>query len=170
MSDPAGEGTAADALSVLSDVDLLRMRAAVAAELKRRGLASSVGQVAETLAIAFFNGTAGRPNLQAAPTGTQNVDALSRRGDRYSIKGVMDARKTGTIYPDRDDREKQLFEYLLIVRIDHDWRLQAIYELDWASFCEVRSWDKRMNAWYVGLAAKTLAVATVYRPEGMAGS
>ena len=153
-----------DRLGELADLDLLRLRARVAAELKRRGLACNVGQVAESLAIAFYNSTPGRPNLQPAPTGTQNVDALSRRGDRYSIKGVLDARKTGTIYPDRDDREKQLFEYLLIVRIDDDWQLIGIHEFDWKTFVEVRSWDSRMNAWYVGLAAKTLARSTLYAP------
>lgn len=151
-------------LPVLPDLDLLRLRARVAAELKRRGLASNVGQAAETLVIAFYNSTPGRPNLQPAPTGTQNVDALSRRGDRYSIKGVLDGRKTGTIYPDRDDRDKQLFEYLLIVRIDEDWQLIDIYEFDWKTFVEVRSWDSRMNAWYVGLAAKTLARSTRFAP------
>jgi hypothetical protein len=151
-----------EVLEGLADLELLRLRAAVAAELKRRGLASNVGQVAEALAIQFYNSTPGRPNLQPAPTGTQNVDALSRRGDRYSIKGVLDARKTGTIYPDRIDREKQLFEYLLVVRIDHDWQLLALHEFDWKTFCEVRSWDSRMNAWYVGLAAKTLAKATTF--------
>lgn len=170
MTNPEPVVPAAEGLAEMSDTDLLRFRAAVAAELKRRGLASNVGQVAEALAIAFFNGTAGRPNLQAAPTGTQNVDALSRKGDRYSIKGILDARKTGTIYPDRDDRDKQLFEYLLIVKIDHDWRLEAIYEFDWQDFCRLRSWDRRMNAWYIGLAAKTLEAATVYRPAGTAGS
>lgn len=157
-----------DGLTGLADIDLLRLRARVAAEMRRRGLASNVGQVAESLAIAFYNGTPGRPNLQAAPAGTQNVDALSRRGERYSIKGVLDARKTGTIYPDRDDRSKQLFEYLLVVRIDVDWQLVELYEFDWQTFCAVRSWDSRMNAWYVGLAAKTLAQAACYAPSSRA--
>lgn len=152
-------------LAALSDLELLRLRASVTAELKHRGLASNVGQVAESLAIAFYNGTAGLPNLQPAPTGTQNVDALSRRGDRYSIKGVLDARKTGTIYPDRENPEKQLFEHLLIVRLDHDWQLVALYEFDWQTFLTVRSWDSRMNAWYVGLAAKTLGKARVIMPN-----
>lgn len=146
-------------LTDLSDIALLRLRASVTAELKLRGLASNVGQVAESLAIAYCNSTPGRPNLQSAPTGTQNVDALSRRGDRYSIKGVLDARKTGTIYPDRDEPDKQLFEYLLIVKIDANWQLIGLYEFDWKTFCEIRSWDTRMNAWYVGIAAKTLARA-----------
>ncbi|QND24536.1 hypothetical protein HB774_34690 (plasmid) [Rhizobium leguminosarum bv. viciae] len=154
-----------DVLIGLSDLELLRLRAGVAAELKRRGLASNVGQVAEGLAIALYNATPGRPNLQPAPTGTQNVDALSRRGDRYSIKGVLDARKTGTVYPDREEPDKQLFEYLIVVRIDADWQLLALYEFNWKTFCEVRSWDRRMNAWYVGLAAKTLARATLILPQ-----
>lgn len=149
-----------DRLVGLSDLDLLRERAAVAAELKRRGLASNVGQAAEALAIAHYNGTPGRPNLQPAPVGTQNVDALSRRGDRYSIKGVLGGRKTGTVYPDRNDREKELFEFLLVVQIDDNWQLLSVHEFDWRTFCEVRSWDSRMNAWYVGLAAKTLVRAT----------
>ncbi|HVG02519.1 MAG TPA: hypothetical protein VM842_06480, partial [Nitrospira sp.] len=151
-----------DRLDNLSDLDLLRTRAVVAAELKRRGLASNVGQAAEVLAIAYYNGTPGRPNLQPAPVGTQNVDALSRKGDRYSIKGILGGRKTGTVYPDRNDREKQLFEYLLVVQIDEDWQLLSIHEFDWRTFCEVRSWDSRMNAWYIGLAAKTLAKATAF--------
>ncbi|MDR9781124.1 hypothetical protein [Rhizobium redzepovicii] len=154
-----------DELVCLSDLDLLRLRARVAAELKKRGLALNVGQVAESLAIATYNATPGRANLQPAPTGTQNVDALSRRGDRYSIKGVLDARKTGTVYPDREDPDKQLFEYLIVVRIDADWQLVALYEFDWKTFCEVRSWDRRMNAWYVGLAARTLARATQIMPR-----
>ncbi|KRB49153.1 hypothetical protein ASE04_18400 [Rhizobium sp. Root708] len=158
-------GEPSDELVGLSDLDLLRLRARVAAELKKRGLALNVGQVAESLAIATYNATPGRANLQPAPTGTQNVDALSRRGDRYSIKGVLDARKTGTVYPDREDPDKQLFEYLIVVRIDADWQLVALYEFDWKTFCEVRSWDRRMNAWYVGLAAKTLARATQIMPR-----
>ncbi|MBY5502345.1 hypothetical protein HFO82_27525 [Rhizobium leguminosarum] len=162
---PVPPANPSDELAHLTDIALLRLRARVAAELKRRGLALNVGQVAESLAIALYNATPGRPNLQSAPTGTQNVDALSRRGDRYSIKGVLDARKTGTVYPDRDDREKQLFEYLLVVRIDPDWQLLALYEFDWKTFCEVRSWDRRMNAWYVGLAAKTLSRATLFKPR-----
>jgi hypothetical protein len=161
---PAAGNDLGDRLIELADLDLLRLRGRVTAELKRRGLASNVGQVAESLALAFYNGTRGRPTLQPAPTGTQNVDALSRRGDRYSIKGVLDARKTGTIYPDRDDRDKQLFEYLLIVRIDPDWQLIGIHEFDWKTFCEVRSWDSRMNAWYIGLAAKTLSRAILFTP------
>jgi len=85
---PSTETDPVDGIAELSDLELLRLRARIAAELKRRGLASNVGQVAESLALAFYNGTPGRPNLQPAPTGTQNVDALSRRGDRTATMGT----------------------------------------------------------------------------------
>lgn len=153
-------------LSTFDDVSLLRLRADLHGEMKRRGLAMNVGQLAEKLAIDFFNNTPGCPNLREAAVGTQNVDVLSRRGDRYSIKGILDARKTGTIYPDSDDRERQLFEYLLVVRLKPDWTLQSIYEFDWQTFVGCRNWDKRMNAWYVGLSGKTLAQARRYTPAG----
>jgi hypothetical protein len=54
---------------------------------------------------------------------------------------VLDGRKTGAIYPDSADRDKQLFEYLLIVRISPESQLICIHEFDWKTFCEVRSWD-----------------------------
>ena len=50
-----------------------------------------------------------------------------------------------------------------MVQIDDDWQLLSIYEFDWRTFCEVRSWDSRMNAWYVGVAAKTLAKAITFK-------
>ena len=151
-------------LSDLGDADLLQLRAALHGEMKRRGLAHSVGQITEKLAIDFFNNTPGCPNLREAAAGTANVDALSRRGDRYSIKGVLDARKTGTVYPDPQTPDRQLFEYLLVIQLNKEWTMQSIYEFDWPTFVRCRSWDKRMNAWYVGLAAKTLAQAKRYMP------
>jgi hypothetical protein len=160
--DPGWEVSLIDNLTSLEDAELRRLRAAVEAEMKKRNLALTVGAAAEELAIRYFNETPGCPNLFLAPVGTANVDALSRKGERYSIKGICDAKKTGTIYPDADDREKQLFEFLLIVKVSRDLSLEAIYELSWSAFVALRSWDKRMNAWYVGASRKTLALAKLY--------
>jgi hypothetical protein len=156
--------TPSDLLSGYGDADLIRLRAALDVEMKKRKIAVTVGQMAEDLAIEFFNRTPGRPNLSPAQTGTACVDALSRRGERYSIKGLCNAKKTGQIYPDPEDDRKQLFEFLLVVKLDKAWSLEAIYEFDWPTFCEVRSWDKRMSAWYVGASARKLSRATKYVP------
>lgn len=151
-------------LEDLSDQELIRLRARLQREMKQRKLPVTVGGTAEQLAIRYFNSTSGCPNLQEAPPNTSNVDALSRKGERYSIKAIQTGRKTGTVYPDRENRDKQLFEYLLVVRMDEEWGLEAIYEFDWQLFVKLRSWDIRMNAWYIGGSARNLAQARVYLP------
>ena len=146
-------------LEELDDGGLYSHLAAVRGELTRRGLPIGVGGIAERLAIAHYNSTPGLPNLQKSSSGTKNVDALSRRGDRYSIKGVASARKTGTVYPDPESPNQQLFEYILVVRLDESLNLAGIFEFDWNLFVKCRNWDKRMNAWYLGISKKTLGQA-----------
>ena len=148
-------------LAKMSDDELVLLRASMDAEMRRRNIAFSVGSVGERLVIEQFRKTAGLPKLQAAPRGTKNVDALSRNGDRYSIKTVCNAKKTGTIYPDTDDLDRQLFEYVLIAKLAEDWSLGSIHQLSWGEFTKVRSWDKRMSAWYVSISSRTLGAATL---------
>ncbi|WP_262691991.1 hypothetical protein [Kordiimonas aestuarii] len=149
-------------LARIADADLVRLRAAVDVEMRDRGIAFTIGQMGEELVIDFFKKTPGCPNLTPAATGTANVDALSRKGERYSIKTVCNAKKTGTIYPDQEDKNKQLFEYLLVVKLRLDWTLEAVYEFDWRTFVACRKWDKRMNAWYIGISKKSLELAKQY--------
>lgn len=160
----ASDSLAPFKLEGLGDQDLIRLRARVHREMKQRRLPVTVGGTAEQLAIRYFNNTPGFPTLQEAPPNTSNVDALSRKGERYSIKAIQTGRKTGTVYPDRENPDKQLFEYLLVVRMDEEWSLQAIYEFDWPLFVKLRSWDIRMNAWYIGGSARNLSQARVYLP------
>lgn len=148
-------------LKKLTDAQLAQLRTSLRNEMRVRGLADSVGAIGEQLAIDYFQRTPGLPNLQLAPRGTKNVDALSRAGDRYSIKTVCDAKKTGTIYPEMADQNKQLFEHLLIVRLAEDWSLRSIHELSWDQFVGVRAWDKRMNAWYVPVSKRTFLAGRV---------
>jgi hypothetical protein len=144
----------------LADHELIKLRHDVEKEVRRRGLKLTVGDIGERLVVAHFNDTAGLPNLQIAPAGTKNIDALSRDGDRYSIKTVLDAKKTGTVYPDRDKPDKQLFEFLLIAVLSEDRTLKSIHQLSWDQFLGVRCWDKRMSAWYVPCSTKAFAHST----------
>ncbi len=146
-------------LGLLSDDQLVLLRANLDKEMRKRGIAFTVGELGEKLAVKYFRETSGLPKLQAAPKGTKNVDALSRGGDRYSIKTICNAKKSGTIYPDPEDEHKQLFEELLIVSLHDDWSLKSIHQFSWKQFTKVRLWDKRMNAWYVGCSMKTLSKA-----------
>ncbi len=158
-------GVVQKAFTSIDDDVLMKLRASVDAELLRRGISFNVGELGEKLSIEHFKRTPGLSKLLKGPVGAKNVDALSREGDRYSIKTFMKAKKTGTVYPDTDDK-KQLFEYLLIVRLDNMYELRTIYRYSWAKFLSVRAWDKRMNAWYVPLSGKNLKVAElIYSTE-----
>ena len=148
----------------LSDEELILLRTSLRSEMRKRAIVDSVGAVGEHLVIDYFRKTSGLPKLQLAPRGTKNVDALSRNGDRYSIKTICEGAKTGTVYPEPDDRDKQLFEYILIVKLTSDWLLESIHQLAWADFVKVRSWDKRMNAWYVSISGRSLGAATLVFP------
>jgi len=148
-------------LRLLSDSELVILRAALEIEMKKRKVAFSVGEVGERLAIEHYRKTPGLPKLQSAPKGTKNVDALSRGGDRYSIKTIRNTNDTGTSDPDAEDKTKQLLEYLIIVRLDENLSLCSIHQIPWQKFVELRLWDKRMNAWYIGCSEKTLSLATL---------
>lgn len=143
----------------MSNYELVLLRAGLDAEMRKRNIAFSVGAVGEQLAIEYFHKTPGLPKLHPAQRGTKNVDANSRDGERYSIKTVCHAKKTGTIYPDSNDRDKQLFEHVIIVKLAEDWSLESIHQLAWNDFVKVRSWDKRMNAWYIAISRRTLRAA-----------
>jgi hypothetical protein len=143
----------------LSDNNLLALRIQLDIELSHRGLNFNVGEIGEKVAIEYFNSNPGLSNLIAAPTGAKNIDALSRDGDRYSIKTQMKAKKSGTIYPDTENPNKQLFEYLLIVKLSPDYQLQTLHRFSWEIFLQARAWDKRMSAWYVPVSNKRLEMA-----------
>lgn len=152
-------------IAQMPDEALLHLRAVLRAEMRKRGLADSVGTVGEQLALDHFRKTPGLYKLQLSPRGTKNVDALSRNGDRFSIKTVCEGSKTGTVYPE-PDHNKQLFESMLIVKLNEDWTLESIHQLAWAQFVKARSWDKRMNAWYVAFNKRALALGTKIFPAG----
>ena len=157
-------------LTAMSDGDLVLLRAGLDVEMRKRKIAFSVGDVGERLVIEHFRKTPGLPKLQSAPRNTKNVDAISRDGERFSIKtrrSASKARKTGTIYQPEQDKDKQLFEYLLIVQLAEDWSLESIHQLAWADFVKVRSRDKRMTAWYVAISQRTLGAAKlIYQAPG----
>lgn len=141
----------------ISDADLTELRASIEIEMKSRGLAYSVGDIGEMLAIKYFCQSKSLPNLLAAPVGTKNVDALSRDGDRYSIKTRLNSKKTSAIYLDEKQPEKQLFEFILLVKINDRYELESIYQFSWKKFFTLKSFDKRMSASYLSCSRSILS-------------
>jgi hypothetical protein len=148
--------------SKLSSQDLIRLYSQVISELKQRNVIHSkniIGDLGENIAIEFYNSTPGLPNLQAAPASTQNIDAISKKGERYSIKTTT-SKTTGVFYglPPNGSSEELLpkFEYVIIVRMNADYDLLGIYELTWKQFLKFKKWHSRMTAWNLSITRKVL--------------
>ena len=156
-------------LSRLSDKDIISLYSDVIKELKGRDIIRTnnvVGDLGEHLAIEVFNNNPKLPNLAPAPIGTENIDAISRKGDRYSIKSTTTT-TTGVFYgmepkgSDKSDPKK--FEYVLICKFDNDYTLEMILELTWDQFIEYRKWHSRALAWNLSLTKELISKGnTVY--------
>ncbi len=129
------------------------------AELKERGLirtANIVGERGEQLAISTYCNTPNLPKLQAAPESTQNIDAISINGERYSVKTITQPGKTtGVFYglnpKGSTEKDKQKFEFLIVVLLDRKMQPVQIIEADWDRFCKFKKWHSRMNAWNISI-------------------
>ena len=154
-------------INKLSNEELIEVYSDIINTLKDRGVIRTknlIGDIGEYLAIEYFNKTSGKSNLQFAPAGTKNVDALSRDGDRYSIKSTS-SKTTGTFYglekPDSNKENSKKFEYLLIVQFKENFKLHQIIQLDWKTFLSFKKWHRTMNAWNISLTKKLLEQADI---------
>tara|TARA_B110001450_G_C17320151_1_gene359059 strand:+ start:71 stop:559 length:489 start_codon:yes stop_codon:yes gene_type:complete len=146
----------------LNTLELINAYSEIIKTLKERGVIRTknlIGDIGEYLAIEYFNKTSGKSNLQFAPAGTKNIDAISRNGDRYSIKSTS-SNLTGVFYglerPESKKENIRKFEYLLIVQFKDNFSLQRIIQLDWATFLNLKRWHKTMNAWNISVTKKLL--------------
>jgi hypothetical protein len=142
-------------LSDLNPIELINVYSEIIKLLKKNGVIRTknlLGDLGEYLAIEFFNNTPEMSNLQATPAGTQYIDAISRNGDRYSIKSST-GNLTGVFYglepPNSTIPDKQKFEFVLIVQFDNDYQLYRIAQLDWKLFLKHKRWHKTARAWNI---------------------
>lgn len=147
-------------LQELSTEQLINIYSGIIKELRNRQIIRTnnvIGELGEYLAIKCYNDTPNLPNLSSAPVGTENIDAISRKGDRYSIKSTS-KNVTGVFYGlepiDSSKRDLKKFEYVIICKFDVDYKLQAIWELDWNTFIANKKWHSRMKAWNLALTKK----------------
>ena len=154
-------------LDELNTTEIIQAYSGIVKQLKKRGVIRTknlVGDLGEYLAIEHFNNTAGMSNLKAAPSGTQNIDAISRNGDRFSIKSTT-RNLTGVFYglepPESNIPDKQKFEFVLIVKFDNDYQLERIIQLNWELFIKYKRWHKTMTAWNISVTKALLEEAEV---------
>ena len=124
-----------------------------------------LGDLGEFLVIEYFANTPSLPILQSAPSGTRNVDAISRRGERYSIKSTT-GNLTGSFWglnpPESESPDVQEFEFLLIACFNGDYQLTQIIQLTWDEFLKFKSWNKRMNCWKISITKALLKECIIH--------
>lgn len=147
--------------------ELIAIYSSILKELKRREVIRTnnlVGDLGEYLAIEFYNNQSSLPNLQAAPAGTKNIDAISREGKRYSIKSTTTS-LTGVVYdlnePDSTESENQKFEFMIVVQFSKTFELLRIIELDWELFLKYKRWHKTMRGWNINITKDLLNQSNV---------
>ena len=75
----------------LSTEDIINLYPEILKELKKRKVIETnnlVGEVGQFLAREHYNKNPKLPNLDPAAVGTKHIDAISRKGERYSIKSA----------------------------------------------------------------------------------
>ena len=146
-------------------------------ELKKREIVRTkniTGELGEYIAVDFYRKTAALPNLQFAPPSTENIDAISTKGERYSIKTITNNGATGVFYglpPLGSSKQPvQKFEYVIIVKLTDSFELERILELTWDEFLENKKWHSRMKAWNLSYSNKLIgSVQTIYSKEDRNG-
>ena len=139
-------------LTKLNDDDLIDVYPSLLKELKSRGIIRTnnlIGEVGEYIAVSYYNKQPALPNLMLNKENTKNIDAVSNKGERYSIKSVS-GNVTGVFssLPLEDDGIVY-FEYLVIVIFNKDYRLNEILELTWKEFLRYRKKKPPENRWNV---------------------
>jgi hypothetical protein len=147
-------------LSGLQNPQIIALYSDLILELKSRGIIRTknlLGDLGEYLAVEHYTNTPGLPNLQVAPPGTQNIDAISRKGERYSVKSTS-GNLTGVFYglndPDSQEVESQKFEFVIVVLFDDNFKLKKILELPWDLFLQHKRWHKTMRAYNLSITKK----------------
>lgn len=149
-------------LEKFSNNEIIHLYWTIIKELKNRKIVRTknlLWDLWEYLTINQYNSTPWFPNLQLAPAWTHNIDAISRNGERYSIKSIT-WKTTGAFYWLNDKEyiwlEKQLFEYVVIVTFWDDYILDKILEINWETFIEFKKWHSTMRWWNLTLTKKLL--------------
>ncbi|MBN8697099.1 MAG: hypothetical protein J0L87_11280 [Bacteroidetes bacterium] len=154
-------------LSKLSVEELIELYSQIIILLKEKNVIRTknlLGDLAEYLVINHYKNTSGLPNLQAAPPGTQNVDALSRQGERYSIKattGNLTGAFYGLIPPNTEGVEIQKFEYVIIACFNENYKLIKILELTWEQFIQHKKWHKTVRAYNLSVTKNLIAQSKI---------
>ncbi len=158
------------------DDSLIEAYSEVLSELRKRRIIRSknvTGDLGEHFAIECYRKNKNFPNLSLQDKGMQHIDAVSIKGaKRYSIKSTTKA-VTGVVRtpatPDNPEEPDKLFDFMIIVQFDDNYRLKTVYEIDWETFLAERKWHSTEKAWNISVTKKLIGRAKTVYPQIKSG-
>ncbi|WP_175621672.1 DUF6998 domain-containing protein [Chryseobacterium schmidteae] len=144
----------------LETIEIIRLYSEILIELKERKVIRSknlVGELGEYLAVELFNSNEKLPNLKLAPTSNKSYDATDESGKTYAIKTTT-GNVTGVFYGLNSAtsklNNKQIFDFAIIVKLNENYEIEKVIQLDWNQFIHNKKWHSRMRAWNLNLSKK----------------
>ncbi len=148
-------------LTVEELVRLISPNSDIHKELRRRNVIRTkniTGELGEYYVVQHYNNTPNQTNLFLPGPGVKNIDVLSRKGERYSIKTISGTNKTtGSFWnPESIKNNEKTFEYLIVCILDDYYTLKMILELTWNDFMKFKKYNKRMNNYQISVTQKLI--------------
>lgn len=152
----------------LSNQQLIDSYSKLLVALKEREIIRTnnlVGDLGEFIVVNHYNGRDDLPNLILADTNETAYDAYQEDNVniKYTIKSTS-TNMTGIFWGleprDSDVVDEQIFDYVIIVKFGANYSLEHIYQINWQTFLEVKTWHNTTKAWKINLTNRLREIAT----------
>ena len=146
---------------------LIGLYSEILQELKGRGIIRTrnlLGEFGEYIAESTYKQAKDLPTIKLVDAGVKNYDAISRSGERYSIKSTSSKGTgmfTGLVLDENHEPIEKYFDYVIICRFDEFFALKCIYELDWQMFLKHKHWNSTLNNLYLPINKALIADAKI---------
>lgn len=141
----------------LSNNDLVNLYSLITKELRNRKVVRSkniIGDLGEHILKNHFNVSKDLPNLILMPPSNKSIDAIDIKNKTYAIKTTT-GKTTSVFYglnpPEIKEENQKLFDYLLILKLNENFEICKIYQLEWENFLTHKKWHSRMQAWNISI-------------------
>lgn len=118
-----------------------------------------IGDLGEFIAMNHYNSSDDLPNLVLADPNERAFDAYDRDDDnvKFAIKSTS-TNMTGIFWglegKDSEIVDRKILDYVIIVKFSTDYQLESIYQIDWDTFLELKSWHSTTKAWKINITNK----------------
>lgn len=153
----------------LNDQELITSYSKLLTTLKKRKIIRSnnlVGDLGEFLAVNFYNSRQDLPNLILAETNEIAYDAYKQSEEdiKFTIKSTS-TKMTGIFWglePNNSNiPDEKIFDFLIIVKFQTDYQLEHIYQIDWETFLDLKTWHSSTKAWKLNITNKLIERSTI---------